>query len=48
MALMKLVGVELYFDDLERARRFYGAELGLELSGEEEGHHAQMLLEGSR
>jgi predicted enzyme related to lactoylglutathione lyase len=41
MALMKLVGVELYFEDLERAKAFYESELGLALSGEEEGHHAQ-------
>lgn len=38
---MRLVGVELYFEDLERARRFYEGELGLARTGEEEGRYAQ-------
>ncbi|MFI5403750.1 MAG: VOC family protein [Planctomycetota bacterium] len=38
---MRLVGVEIYFDDLDRAKRFYAEELGLAVTGEEEGRHAQ-------
>ncbi|HEV2304028.1 MAG TPA: VOC family protein [Candidatus Acidoferrales bacterium] len=34
-------GVELYFEDLERARDFYRDCLGLALTSEEAGHHAQ-------
>jgi catechol 2,3-dioxygenase-like lactoylglutathione lyase family enzyme len=37
----KLAGVELYFEDLEAARHFYHETLGLRLTGEEAGHHAQ-------
>ena len=37
----RFVGVELYFDDLERAKQFYAETLGLALSEEEIGHHAQ-------
>jgi hypothetical protein len=37
----RLVGVELYFDDLVAARRFYHETLGLAISGERPGHHAQ-------
>ena len=37
----RLVGVELYFDDLPAAKRFYQDVLGLKLAGEEAGHHAQ-------
>jgi len=37
------VGGELYFDDLERAKRFYIGTMGLEVSDEEVGflslHH---------
>jgi catechol 2,3-dioxygenase-like lactoylglutathione lyase family enzyme len=40
-AKVKLAGVELYFDDLERARRFYRETLGLVLTEETPGHHAQ-------
>lgn len=35
------MGVELYFDDLNRARDFCAQTLGLKLAGEQEGHHAQ-------
>ena len=38
---MKLVGVELYFDDLPGAKRFYERVLGLALSDEEVGRYAQ-------
>lgn len=37
----QLIGVELYFDDLERANHFYIETLGLKLSEEEPGHHAK-------
>jgi predicted enzyme related to lactoylglutathione lyase len=38
---MRFVGVELYFEDLECARRFYTETLGLEITSEQRGHHAQ-------
>ncbi len=37
----RLVGLELYFEDLTAAKRFYEGTLGLALSGEQSGHHAQ-------
>ena len=37
----RLAGVELYFDDLPAAKRFYSFIIGLTLSGEQPGHHAQ-------
>jgi len=37
----RLVGLELYFEDLTAAKRFYEGTLGLILSGEQSGHHAQ-------
>jgi len=37
----QFVGVELYFDDLERAKAFHSATLGLEISEDEPGHHAK-------
>ena len=37
----RLMGVELYFDDLQQGKQFYGNALGLELLDEEEGHHAR-------
>ena len=38
----RLVGVELYFDNLPAARRFYQDTLGLELLEDESGHHAKL------
>lgn len=35
------VGVELYFDDLEKAKAFYSSTLRLEISEDEPGHHAK-------
>ena len=35
------VGVELYFEHLEQAKRFYAGVLGLEVSEEESGHFAK-------
>jgi catechol 2,3-dioxygenase-like lactoylglutathione lyase family enzyme len=37
----QFVGVELYFEDLETAKRFYIETLGLEVSDEQGGHHAK-------
>jgi predicted enzyme related to lactoylglutathione lyase len=43
MASMKarLVGVELYFEDLQRSQRFYHESLGLDLEEATAGHHAK-------
>ena len=37
----KFVGVELYFENLERAKKFYVETLGLEVADEQAGHHAK-------
>ena len=37
----RLLGVELYFDDVDRAKHFYRNTLGLDLSDEAVGHFAQ-------
>jgi predicted enzyme related to lactoylglutathione lyase len=37
----QFVGVELYFENLERAKRFYIETLGLEVSDERVGHHTK-------
>ena len=37
----RFIGVELYFDDLGRAKKFYEETLGLAVSDEQTGHHAQ-------
>ena len=37
----QLVGVELYFDDLERARQFYLNVLGFKIMDEQIGHYAK-------
>ena len=37
----QFVGVELYFENLERARKFYIETMGLEVSDEQVGHHAK-------
>ncbi|HTL94249.1 MAG TPA: VOC family protein [Gemmatimonadaceae bacterium] len=42
----RLLGVELYFDDVERAKRFYRDTIGLELSDEASGHFAQFACGG--
>lgn len=39
---LRLAGVELYFDDLVGAKKFYAETLGLALTGETPGHHAQL------
>ena len=38
---MRMVGVEIYFEDLERARSFYEGELGLAVTDEKQGRFAQ-------
>jgi predicted enzyme related to lactoylglutathione lyase len=42
----RLAGVELYFDDLEKARDFYATVLGLDLVEMEPGHHAKFDTAG--
>ena len=42
----RLAGVELYFEHLEEARRFYRETLGLELQEHYPGHHAKFGLTG--
>lgn len=37
----RLAGLELYFDDLKRARKFYREVLGLKVHDEQPGHHVQ-------
>lgn len=37
----RLAGVEFYFDDLNRARKFYRETLGLKLHDERRGHYSQ-------
>jgi predicted enzyme related to lactoylglutathione lyase len=37
----RFVGVELYFEDLERAKKFYIETMGLKVSDEQVGHHAR-------
>jgi catechol 2,3-dioxygenase-like lactoylglutathione lyase family enzyme len=42
----RLAGVELYFEQLERARRFYSETLGFELEELQPTHHAKFALAG--
>jgi len=37
----RFIGVELFFEDLEHAKKFYVGKLGLEISDEQVGHHAK-------
>ena len=37
----RFVGVELYFENLDRAKKFYAETLGLEISEEQAAHHAK-------
>jgi predicted enzyme related to lactoylglutathione lyase len=41
MQKLRLAGVELYFEDLPRARAFYKDVLGLEIADETAGHYAR-------
>jgi predicted enzyme related to lactoylglutathione lyase len=40
-AKLRIVGVELYFNNLARAKKFYRDTLGLNLAQQTPGHHAQ-------
>ena len=37
----RFVGVELYFNDLEKAKKFYAERFSLAVSDEQIGHHVQ-------
>ena len=39
---LRFVGFELYFDDLERARRFYTTKLGLGTIEQDPTHHVKL------
>ena len=39
-------GVELYFDNLARAQKFYRETLGLEMCEEQAGHHVKFDFDG--
>jgi predicted enzyme related to lactoylglutathione lyase len=41
---LQFAGVELYFDDLERAKKFYCGLLRLELEEEDPQHHIKLKL----
>lgn len=41
MPVPRFLGVELYFDDLEKAKRFYNGVLGLEISEQQSTHYAK-------
>jgi predicted enzyme related to lactoylglutathione lyase len=41
---LQFVGVKLFFDDLDRAREFYAAELGLEIDDEDTGYFVAFRL----
>jgi|SRR6185369_11170130 len=42
---LQFAGVELYFDDLERAKKFYCDLLRLELEEEDPKHHLKLKLD---
>jgi predicted enzyme related to lactoylglutathione lyase len=41
---LQFAGVELYFEDLKRAKEFYRDFLGLELEEDDPSHHAKFQL----
>lgn len=41
MPVLKFVGVELYFEDLPRARQFYAETIGLPIAEDQPGHHVK-------
>jgi catechol 2,3-dioxygenase-like lactoylglutathione lyase family enzyme len=45
-SILRFLGVELYFDDVPRARDFYCGVLGLPLDEDSPGHHAKLGPEG--
>ena len=42
----QLMGIELYFDNLEKAAKFYKDTLGLAITEEQAGHHSQFESAG--
>jgi hypothetical protein len=42
----RLLGMELYFEDVLRARDFYRSVLGLPLEEEQPGHHVKLAPQG--
>jgi len=44
---LRLTGVELYFENLRRAKKFFSETLGLELAEESAGHFAQFAAGNS-
>ena len=42
----RFVGLELYFENLEKAKKVYVETLGIEVSEERAGHHAKFDGEG--
>jgi catechol 2,3-dioxygenase-like lactoylglutathione lyase family enzyme len=44
---LRLLGVELYFEDVPRARDFYRDALGLAVEEEQAGHHAKLAPQGA-
>jgi predicted enzyme related to lactoylglutathione lyase len=42
----QFVGVELYFENLDRARKFYVETLGLTIAEDDRGHHAKFDSDG--
>ena len=43
----RLIGMELYFDDVHQARDFYRGVLGLPMEEEQPGHHAKFAPQGA-
>src|SRR5216683_340299 len=43
---LRLLGLELYFEDVSRARDFYCGVLGLSLEEEKPGHHVKLAPDG--
>jgi len=43
----RIVGVELYFEDLDAAKVFYRDTLGIEMLDEQAGHHARFAAGAS-
>ncbi len=41
---LRFAGVELYFEDLQRAKEFYRDLLGLEMEEDDPAHHAKFRL----
>lgn len=39
---LRFAGVELYFDDLVKAKHFYAEVLGINIAEEQSGHHVKL------